>query len=67
LKIGSLAMPKRKEVEKFAEQTEKDCWHAYSLQMLTPSRFTAVVGKILKGNYSLLNTKFEKGVPARFY
>jgi len=50
-------MPKRKEEEKFAPLGEKQSWHAYSLQMLNASKFTAVVGKILKGNYSLVLTK----------
>ncbi len=50
-------MPKRKEEEKFAPLGEKESWHAYSLQMLNASKFTIVVGKILKGNYSLVLTK----------
>lgn len=50
-------MPKRKEEEKFAPLGEKESWHAYSLQMLHASKFTIVVGEILKGNYSLVITK----------
>lgn len=50
-------MPKRKEEETFAPLGEKDSWHAYSLQMLNATKFTAVVGKILDGNYSLVLTK----------
>ena len=52
-------MPKRKEPEKFAPKGEKDCWHPYSLQLLTPTRFTAVVGKILVGQYDLMKPNFE--------
>ncbi len=50
-------MPKRKEEEIFAPLGEKDSWHAYSLQILNTSKFTAVVGQILKGNYSLVLTR----------
>lgn len=52
-------MPKRKEPEKFAPKGEKECWHPYSLQILTPSKFTAVVGKILIGQYDLMKPGFE--------
>ena len=48
-------MPKRKEAEQFADMGEKDCWHLYGLQVLTPSKFASVVGKILKGRYMLVN------------
>lgn len=50
-------MPKRKEEEEFAPLGVKECWHVYSLQMLNESKFTNVVGEILKGNYSLILTK----------
>jgi len=53
-------MPKRKEVEEFATLGEKDCWHSYSLQMLQPSKFTSVVGKILSGKYTLIISKFDR-------
>ena len=53
-------MPKRKEDEQFADRGEKDCWHAYSLQMLHPTKFSLVVGNILKGNYSLIVSKLQK-------
>ncbi|MBU1148664.1 hypothetical protein KKI23_01100 [Patescibacteria group bacterium] len=55
-------MPKRKEEEQFAVLGEKDCWHTYSLQMLSPTHFSKVVSKILDGNYSLVVTRFEKPV-----
>lgn len=47
-------MPKRKDPEKFANRGEKDCWHPYSLQLLSPAKFNLVVGKILDGQYNLL-------------
>jgi hypothetical protein len=50
-------MPKRKSPQKFAMLGEKDCWHSYSLQMLAPSKFNKVVGKILRGNYSLVTSQ----------
>lgn len=56
-------MPKRKEEEKFAIMGKKDCWHSYSLQMLQPSKFSKVVGNILRGNYSLVISKIDKGLP----
>jgi len=53
-------MPKRKEKEKFAPLGEKHCWHTYSLQELSPSKFTVVVGKILKGRYDLVTDKMAR-------
>jgi len=53
-------MPKRKETDDFAALGEKDCWHSYGLQMLTPPKFAAVVGKILRGNYALVNSKLSQ-------
>ena len=53
-------MPKRKEKEKFASIGEKHCWHTYSLQELSPSKFTAVVGKILKGRYDLVTDRMAR-------
>jgi hypothetical protein len=49
-------MPKRKEAEKFATVGEKDCWHLYGLQVLSPRKFASVVGKVLQGRYSLVNS-----------
>ncbi len=49
-------MPKRKSPQNFAMLGEKDCWHSYSLQMLAPSKFNKVVGKILRGSYSLISS-----------
>lgn len=57
-------MPKRKQVEKFAPVGEKVCWHSYSLQTLPPTRFAAVVGKILNGKYGLVNTVNTKRLSA---
>jgi hypothetical protein len=54
-------MPRRKEAEKFAVLGEKDCWHSYGLQALAPKKFTAVVGKILKGQHTLIRS----GLPNR--
>ncbi len=61
IRIGSSAMPKSKEVEQFATLGEKDCWHPYGLQVLSPTKFTAVVGKILKGRYILVSSRFARG------
>ncbi len=55
-------MPKRKEAENFAAVGEKDYWHLYGLQVLTPNKFAAVVGKILNGQYTLINSSFKKNV-----
>lgn len=48
-------MPKRKEAEEFVPIGKKDVWHLYGLQVLTPNKFAQVVGKILQGNYSVVN------------
>ena len=48
-------MPRRKEAEKFVPLGEKDCWHLYGLQVLSPNKFASVVGKILGGRYTLVN------------
>lgn len=48
-------MPKRKKVEEYAVLGNKDCWQLYGLQVLSPSKFAAVVGKVLSGKYSLTN------------
>ncbi|MEA1980560.1 MAG: hypothetical protein U9N54_06265 [candidate division Zixibacteria bacterium] len=60
-------MPKRKEPEKFAQLGNKNCWHPYSLQMLSPTKFTLVVGKILRGKYELIRTKNDKRVITEIY
>lgn len=53
-------MPKRKENQEFASMGEKDCWHSYGLQMLPPTKFSHVVGKILRGRYVLISTKLDR-------
>ena len=53
-------MPKRKENQKFANLGEKDCWHSYGLQMLTPTKFSHVVGKILRGRYVLISSRLSR-------
>ncbi|RKX25632.1 MAG: hypothetical protein DRP47_09495 [Candidatus Zixiibacteriota bacterium] len=58
-------MPKRKIERKFASLGEKDCWHPYSLQMLQPSKFTMVVGKILRGRYLLISQHISQGYQQR--
>ncbi len=55
-------MPKRKEPEKYANLGSKDCWHPYSLQILSPAKFSNVVGKILRGKYELVSSKSDRGV-----
>ena len=58
-------MPKRKEEEQFASLGEKESWHAYSLQMLQPAKFSLVVGNILKGNYTLIVTRLQKDMSTK--
>ncbi|UCG62046.1 MAG: hypothetical protein JSV52_01775 [Candidatus Zixiibacteriota bacterium] len=58
-------MPRRKEDDNYADIGEKDCWHSYSLQVLTPSKFSSVVEKILSGQYTLILTKLDKPVSSR--
>lgn len=48
-------MPKRKKQEEFAAMGKKDCWQLYGLQVLSPTKFAAVVGKVLKGKCFLIN------------
>ncbi len=55
-------MPKRKENQKFASLGKKDCWHSYGLQMLTPTKFSHVVSKILCGRYNLISSRLDKQV-----
>ncbi len=55
-------MPKRKENQKFASLGEKNCWHSYGLQMLTPTKFSHVVSKILRGRYMLISSRLDKHV-----
>ncbi len=54
-------MPKRKEEPKFAQLGEKDCWHPYSLQILSPRKFATVVGKIMNGRYDLVSGRLIRG------
>ncbi len=56
-------MPKRKEAERFARLGEKDCWHLYGLQVLSPEKFTTVVGRILNGRYRLITTRSVSRCP----
>lgn len=35
---------------------DKDYWHLYHLQQLSPSRFSSVVGRILDGQYGLVGS-----------
>ena len=58
-------MPRRKEEEDYAELGEKDCWHSYGLQVLAPSKFSSVVGKILDGPYTLVVAGDEKPATQR--
>jgi hypothetical protein len=39
---------------------EKDCWHPYSLQSLTPLKFVKVVDKVLSGRYRLIILKSKR-------
>ena len=50
-------MPKRKEAERFAVLGEKDCWHLYGLQELSPNKFASVVSNVLTGRFILVNTR----------
>lgn len=52
-------MPRRKEVERLVE-SQKECWHLYGLQPLAPQKFALVVGRILKGQYAVVNTRFMR-------
>ncbi|HUV30265.1 MAG TPA: hypothetical protein VMY05_04120 [Acidobacteriota bacterium] len=58
-------MPKRKEAEEFAVVGEKDCWHLYGLQVLSPNKFVTVVGRILQGRYWLINPGIPDKTGAR--
>ncbi len=55
-------MPKRGSKKAFAIKGEKDCWHPYSLQPLSPKRFAVVVGKILRGKYELISSRDDTGM-----
>lgn len=48
-------MPKRIKQEEYAVIGKKDCWQLYGLQVLSPGKFASVVGKVLKGQCSLIN------------
>ena len=60
-------MPKRKKVEKYATLGKKDCWQLYGLQMLSPSKFATVVGKVLQGQYALTNATRQTDSQSRFF
>ena len=53
-------MPKSKDDKRFASLGEKDCWHPYGLQVLSPAKFSSVVGKILCGHYILISSRFAR-------
>lgn len=53
-------MPRRKEAEKYAVPGEKDCWHPYGLQILSPNKFALVVAKILHGRYTLTTPRWQE-------
>lgn len=55
-------MPKSNDDKQYAPMGEKDCWHPYGLQSLSPNKFSAVVGKILRGNYMLISSRYIRGV-----
>ena len=40
---------------------EKDCWHSYGLQMLSPEKFLQVAGRIIEGRYILLTVRRSGG------
>jgi hypothetical protein len=50
-------MPKRKEAERFAVLGEKDCWHLYGLQGLSPNKFASVVASVLAGRLILVSSR----------
>lgn len=50
-------MPKRKAKVEYAKLGNKDCWHSFGLQALAPNKFASVVGKILRGRYSLVYSR----------
>lgn|GEM_PF-2451119 len=39
---------------------EKECWHAYGLQPLSPSQFIRVVDRIIAGKNTLLSTNIRQ-------
>ena len=45
----SITTPEAKRCE------QKECWHIYSLQALSPDKFIAVTEKIMKGRLQLLS------------
>ncbi|MBD3333285.1 hypothetical protein GF356_10585 [candidate division GN15 bacterium] len=53
-------MPKRKAEIEYAKLGNKDCWHSFGLQALAPNKFASVVGKILRGRYSLVYSRFSE-------
>jgi hypothetical protein len=57
LTSGRAAMMAKDKREKVLP-VEKDCWHLYSLQDLSPTKFIDVVDKIFKGQYNLITPKY---------
>ncbi|MDZ4722389.1 MAG: hypothetical protein SGI97_00535 [candidate division Zixibacteria bacterium] len=57
-------MPRRKEIERHVPGKNKDCWNLYGLQVLAPNKFVSVVGKILSGQYVVVNPRTRDGAPA---
>lgn len=55
-------MPRRKKAIRYAAKGEKELWHPYGLQSLTADKFTAVVNRILQGNFALVNRKLQPPV-----
>jgi len=53
-------MPARKEAERYAKVTVKDCWHPYGLQGLAPEKFANVASLILNGKFELLGIRYDK-------
>lgn len=45
------------------ELPPKECWHLYSLQGLTPTRFAHVVGDILDGRLALIGPERASSEP----
>ncbi len=57
-------MARKKEADKYAVLGKKDCWHLYGLQMLTPKKFSMVVGEILRGRHTLVRPGMQNRVGA---
>ena len=55
-------MPKRGKPEQFAPLGKKTTWNIYSLQDLSPANFARVVGKVLNGHYTLIDSPVDGGI-----